>query len=185
MPKQTIRQLMLAKRKALSPLQVERRSLFVQRIFISTAEFARAKVLALYAPIHNEVATAEVMIQALALDKTVLYPIASSGTLTFRRIYSLADLHKGAYGILEPEVSSVKYAPHDIDIIVIPGVAFDLKGGRIGYGKGYYDKALHALEGSGRIVGFSYDFQLLDEIVGEPHDVSMDLIISETRAIRP
>lgn len=185
MPKQTIRQLMLAKRRALSPLQVEELSQLVQRTLISSAEFAEAKTLALYAPIHNEVGTEELMRQALSAGKTVLYPAVGTGALVFRQICNPAALHKGVFGIYEPGNSCAIYAPQDIDIIVIPGVAFDRKGRRIGYGKGYYDKTLHSLEGTGRFVGFCYDFQLLDEIVGEPHDVSMDLIVSETRAIRP
>jgi 5-formyltetrahydrofolate cyclo-ligase len=67
---------------------------------------------------------------------------------------------------------------------VVPGVAFDRSGRRIGYGKGYYDKTLHVLEGSGRLVAFCYDFQLFEEIVGEPHDVTMDIIVTETTVVR-
>lgn len=176
---------MLAKRRELSPTQVEELGLLVQRTFLSSTEFAGAKTLALYAPIHNEVGTEELMCQALSAGKVVLYPAVAAGTLVFRQISKPADLHTGAFGIHEPRSSCTIYAPHDIDIIVIPGVAFDRKGRRIGYGKGFYDKALHTLEGTGRFVGFCYDFQLLDEIAGEPHDVSMDLIVSETRVIRP
>jgi 5-formyltetrahydrofolate cyclo-ligase len=73
----------------------------------------------------------------------------------------------------------------EADVVVLPGIAFDLKGHRIGYGKGYYDKTLHRLEGQGRLVGLCYDFQLVEMITGEPHDVKMDLIISEKRIVRP
>ena len=69
--------------------------------------------------------------------------------------------------------------------IVIPGIAFDMTGKRIGYGKGYYDRTLHHLEGEGKLVGFCYDFQLVDAIAGEPHDVLMDLLITDKRVIRP
>jgi 5-formyltetrahydrofolate cyclo-ligase len=58
-----------------------------------------------------------------------------------------------------------------------------MNGRRIGYGKGYYDRTLHHLEGTGRLIGFSFEFQLVDEIVGEPHDVALDLIITERRML--
>ena len=77
------------------------------------------------------------------------------------------------------------YDPCEADLIVLPGVAFDTKGKRIGYGKGYYDKALHSLEGQGKLIGFCYDFQLVDDIAGEPHDVKMDLLITEKRVVCP
>jgi 5-formyltetrahydrofolate cyclo-ligase len=74
--------------------------------------------------------------------------------------------------------------PQNADLIVVPGIAFDVMGRRIGYGKGYYDRALHDLEGEGKLVGFCYDFQLVDEIIGEPHDVTMDMIITDKRVVR-
>jgi 5-formyltetrahydrofolate cyclo-ligase len=88
------------------------------------------------------------------------------------------------YGIPEPTAECPSYSPVEADIIVIPGIAFDTCGGRVGYGKGYYDRTLHSLEGKGKLVGFCYDFQLLERIAGEPHDVRMDIIITERRIIR-
>ena len=102
--------------------------------------------------------------------------------MQFRRVLGLGDLTPGRYGI--PDPSGVGWEPQLADLIVVPGVAFDLSGRRIGYGKGYYDRSLHRLEGSGRLVGFCYDFQLLQEIVGEPHDVTMDIIVTESRVVR-
>lgn len=86
------------------------------------------------------------------------------------------DLKKGAYGILEPSV--VKTADEkDIDVILVPGLAFDRHGGRMGFGKGYYDRLL---ETSIAVkIGLCYDFQLFDTIPTESHDVPMDFIITE------
>jgi len=86
---------------------------------------------------------------------------------------------------MEPCSTHRHFELEDADIFVVPGIAFDLQGHRIGYGKGYYDKALHRLEGQGKLVGLCYDFQLVDRIAGEPHDVKMDLILSEKRVVRP
>lgn len=185
MPKQKLRQIILAKRRALAAPAGRAASLKIQQAFIDSDEFARAKVLALYAPIHNEVDTAGVFAEALAALKTVLYPVVSGEGLAFRRVLDPDGLRRGAFGILEPDSSCEAHDPREADLIVIPGVAFDVKGKRIGYGKGYYDKSLHSLEGGGKLVGFCYDFQLVDEITDEPHDVKMDMLITEKRVIHP
>lgn len=117
--------------------------------------------------------------------KEVFLPAVCGEELRFIRVASERDFKKGTFGILEPCLTG-EALPSDLaDIIVLPGVAFDLSGRRIGYGKGFYDRALHRLEGMGRLVGFCYDFQLVDEIAGEPHDVAVDMVITDRRMIRP
>ncbi|KAF0217546.1 MAG: 5-formyltetrahydrofolate [Geobacteraceae bacterium] len=185
MPKRSLRQLLLAKRKALSPAEIMGGSHAVQRKFIALEEFAAARVVALYAAVHNEVDTKEVMREALASAKVLIYPAVCGEGLVFRRISGQAELRLGAFGIMEPDTACEELVPQEADIIVVPGVAFDIGGKRIGYGKGYYDRALHRLEGEGKLVGFCFDFQLVEEIMGEPHDVKMDMIITEKRVVRP
>ena len=177
--------MILARRKALSTTEARSSGLMIQKAFIASEAFRRAGVIGLYAPIHNEVDTAEVCAQALATAKKVLYPAVCGDKLEFRRILAPGMLQKGTFGILEPAVSCEPLDPSDADLVVIPGIAFDAAGKRIGYGKGYYDKTLHHLEGQGKLVGFCYDFQLVDAIAGEPHDVLMDLLITEKRVICP
>jgi 5-formyltetrahydrofolate cyclo-ligase len=184
MPKRALRQTMLARRKGLSPAESRSASLRVQIAFIATTEFAGAGTIALYAPIHNEVDTSQVMLEALKSSKVLLFPSVSGNGLEFRSVSGPGDLREGAFGILEPTPECPLHSPEEADLIVVPGIAFDTEGRRIGYGKGYYDKALHRLEGKGRIVGFCYDFQLVDRISGESHDVLMDMIITERRVIR-
>jgi 5-formyltetrahydrofolate cyclo-ligase len=185
MPKQKLRQLILAKRRALAASDVRVASLAIQQAFIESPEFAKAKVLALYAPVHNEVDTAGVLAAALAAQKKVLYPVVFGDSLLFRRVLTPDQLRKGAFGILEPAALCDAHDPCEADLIVLPGVAFDAMGRRIGYGKGYYDRALHPLEGKGKLIGFCYDFQVVDDIAGEPHDVKMDLLITEKRVVCP
>ena len=184
MPKQGLRQTILAKRRALSVAEASSASRLVQQTFIASGEFETARVIVLYAPIHNEVDTADVMHAALASAKVLLFPAVCADGLEFRRVSEPGELRKGVYGILEPAASSPSYSPKEADLFVIPGIAFDTCGRRIGYGKGYYDRTLHHVEGSGKLVGFCYDFQLLERIAGEPHDVRMDIIITERRIIR-
>jgi 5-formyltetrahydrofolate cyclo-ligase len=175
---------MLARRKGLSASESGAASLLVQSAFIAAAEFAGAGVVAVYSPIHNEVDTKEVMLAALKSSKVLLFPKVAGDALEFRSVSGPGDLREGAFGIQEPASGCPLRSPEEADLIVVPGIAFDTEGRRIGYGKGYYDKALHRLEGKGRLVAFCYDFQLVDRISGEPHDVLMDMIITERRVIR-
>jgi 5-formyltetrahydrofolate cyclo-ligase len=163
MPKRTLRRSMLAHRKSLSPEEFRSASLHIQKTFLETDNFKRARSVLVYSPIHYEVDT----------------------ELIFREVSDFSSLEKGAFGILEPCASGRLFDVEDADILVVPGVAFDLNGHRIGYGKGYYDKTIHRLEGHGKLVGLCYDFQLVDEILGESHDVKMDLIITDKRVVCP
>ncbi|RII24989.1 MAG: 5-formyltetrahydrofolate cyclo-ligase [Geobacter sp.] len=185
MPKRSLRQQMLVLRRCLDVVGYQTASLRAQRALLATAEFGRATVLALYAPLHNETDTSLILATALATGKKVLYPVVTGSTLEFRQVSSATDLHAGAFGIREPGAGCPELAIGEADIIVVPGVAYDVAGHRIGYGKGYYDKALHQLEGRGRLVGFCFDFQLVEGLKEEPHDVRMDLIITDRRVIRP
>jgi 5-formyltetrahydrofolate cyclo-ligase len=176
---------MLARRKALPATEARASGQVIQKAFIASAEFRKARAVALYAPIHNEVDTKEVFAEALVTSKTVLYPAVCSGKLEFRQVIALNMLQNGAFGIPEPADCCEVHDSREVDLIVIPGIAFDVTGKRVGYGKGYYDKTLHHLEGQGKLVGFCYDFQLVESIAGEPHDVLMDLLITEKRVICP
>ena len=182
MPKRALRSETLALRRELSQQQVSTLSHELQQRFLALPEYLRARVLALYAPIQHEVETSAVAIEALAAGKTLLYPAVEGSGMQFRRVLGLEQLVPGRYGI--PEPAGPARDPMGADLIVVPGVAFDRSGRRIGYGKGYYDQALHRLEGTGRLAGFCYEFQLFEEIVGEPHDVTMDLIVTELRVVR-
>jgi len=176
---------MLARRRALAETDMRLAGTLAQQALISTREFVDARVIGLYVPVHNEVETAEVMRAALAAAKLVLLPAVCPGGLEFRQIDDPGMLRSGAFNIPEPDASCQVHSPEEADLIVIPGVAFDTGGRRIGYGKGFYDRALHRLEGKGRLVGFCYDFQIVNELPGEPHDVRMDMIITEQRVIHP
>ncbi|MBJ6752032.1 5-formyltetrahydrofolate cyclo-ligase [Geomonas anaerohicana] len=182
MPKRAHRAATLARRRELSKPQVASLSLALQQRFLQLPEYQAARSLVLYAPIHHEVDTDAVAVAALASGKRLLYPAVVGNDLKFCQVAALAELAPGRYGIPEPEGEGCD--PAEADLIVVPGVAFDLCGRRIGYGKGYYDRSLHRLEGSGKLVAFCYDFQLLQEIAGEPHDVTMDLIVTESRVVR-
>lgn len=168
----------------LSPAELRERGQLAQQRLIHSAEFAAAGVVALYAPIRNEVDTDDLFQVALLAGKKVIYPAVSGKILVFRQINGNTDLQQGSFGIREPKESCPHIDPVEADLIVVPGVAFDVSGRRVGYGQGYYDRALHHLEHSGKLVGICFEFQLVPEIVAEPHDVLMDRVVTERQLIR-
>lgn len=158
-------------------------SLSIQQRLISSGEYVESSIVALYYSIHNEVATENVISHAFSSGKKVLLPVMSEDNLLFRELTETSTVHAGAYGIMEPCATNTVLAAAQADMIVIPGIAFDENGNRVGYGKGCYDKALHHLEGQGRLVAVCFDFQLIEKIIGEPHDVKVDMIITEKRIV--
>ncbi len=183
MPKNRMRQSILARRRLLAGDERHAADLRAQRHLLDCPVFAAASTVAMYAPVHGEVATDLVMEAVLARGRRLVYPAVHRGHIQFRVVTSPADFTRGAYGIAEPGPHCPIQPIEEIDLIVVPGVAFDLRGHRIGYGKGYYDRALHPLEGQGRLAGLCYAFQLVEEIAGEPHDVVMDMIITDTKVV--
>lgn len=183
MPKRKLRQVMLAKRRTLTYEEQRASGHLIQQAFIALPAFASARIIAIYSSMGGEVETGEVLEAALKEGRIVLFPVVCGEHLRFIKVSDPAEMAKGAFGISEPCLTGEAYEPDRADLIVVPGVAFDRAGKRIGFGKGYYDRALHHLEGSGRLVGFCYDFQLVNEIVAEPHDVSVDVIITEKRVL--
>lgn len=174
---------MLASRAALSQKQWRSLSDVIQHRFLTSRQYETSKMLMLYMATKGEVDTFGIFTSALETGKKVALPMVAGHQLSFHEVSGESDMQPGAYGIREPRPDCPVRQPHEADCILIPGVAFDLSGRRIGYGKGYYDRALHQLEGSGRLIGFCFEFQVVEEIVGEPHDVALDLIITEQRVI--
>src|SRR6185369_2819968 len=113
MPKRGLRQLMLARRKALPVTAWRSASLLAQQALIETGEFAAARTVALYAPIHNEVETAQVLHAALASAKVVLFPAVCPGGLEFRHISNLAAMQRGPFGIPEPDATCPVHCPEE------------------------------------------------------------------------
>lgn len=185
MPKNVLRTRMLAARDRLGSDERLQAGSLILKALSALPEYKAAVTVALYAEFRGEVPTGQMIRQALASGKVVLLPAVVGNSLVFRCIEGEDDLAPGCFGIEEPKSSCRTIAPEAIDLFVIPGVAFDLKGNRVGYGKGYYDRSLHRFEAGGRLIGICYDFQLVDEIVGQPHDVIMDRVITERRVVPP
>jgi len=182
MSKFPIRQSVLNRRRSLSGELGLRYSLQVQARLLERPEFVAADCVALYSPVANEVFTEAVCDTALQLGKRVVYPRVTGDNMAFFAIDQRRELARGSFGVLEPPVGRTA-ALDEIDLAVIPGVAFDLRGHRLGYGKGFYDRAFAATTQRPLLVGFAFELQVVERLPSEGHDVQLDLLVTEARVV--
>jgi 5-formyltetrahydrofolate cyclo-ligase len=185
MPKHSLRTQLLAERRALSPDSWCASSSKAQLNLLSLDEYASAECVALYAPAHNETDTGLILAAAFKAGKRVLYPAVCGHQMVFRTVERVEALKEGAFGILEPCPTGTDHQADEADLIVVPGIAFDLTGHRIGYGKGFYDRFLHHPGCRAHLVGLCHDFQLTDgAFPADSHDIPMEIVVSDKRIIR-
>lgn len=178
MPKQRLRETLLAQRMQLAEEERNELGRAAQEALIGSPLFQEADCIALYSPTRGEVETAGLFSVARQARKKVCYPRVEGERMAFIVVDSLSDLVRGTFGLLEPQEGlSVPVA--DLELMVVPGVAFDRSGHRLGYGKGFYDRELHAVGFSGVLIGLCYEFQLLGQLPAEPHDVPVDCLVTE------
>lgn len=183
MPKKSIRATMLAQRRHLATVTCAALSHAAQVRLLETSEFSSASALALYSPVFNEVFTEELFHLSRSLGKRVAYPRVCGEHLEFVEVASLTELKPGAFGVLEPSGSSVLSAG-SLDLMLVPGVAFDQAGFRLGYGKGFYDRFLHAADRCPCLVGFCFEFQVVADLPVESHDIGMNMLVTDERTLR-
>lgn len=182
MDKGSIRQRLLDQRKQLTGSVCQCYSLQIQQRLLATDCFSSCKTLALYNPINNEVQTDRLLAVAREFGKRICFPRVCNSRMQFVASQSEADFVVGKFGIAEPETGEV--VPVDeIDLVVVPGVAFDCQGFRLGYGKGFYDRELSRPRAATLTVGLCYDFQLCKSLPVEAHDQQLDYIATQTQLI--
>ncbi|MFQ5328374.1 MAG: 5-formyltetrahydrofolate cyclo-ligase [Thermodesulfobacteriota bacterium] len=181
--KAQIRKDMLEMRLGLSRESICRQSLAVERRFLLLDVFKRAGRVALYRSFRGEVLTDDILAAGLSKGKDLYFPKVGCGEmgLDFIRVAGEDDFSTGAFNIDEPDGDNALDDLSMLDLIVVPGVAFDVTGNRLGYGKGYYDMTLRRVNCS--IVALAYDFQVVEPIFSEPHDVGVHKIVTEKRII--
>jgi len=185
MPKRSLRSQLLAQRRLLSHDFWCASSRSAQLNVLSLVEYAEADCIALYAPAHNEIGTELIFTAAFQVGKQILYPAVHLDRMVFRRVERIVELKKGAFGILEPPPKGSDYHADEADLIVVPGISFDLAGHRIGYGKGFYDRFLSYPDCPTHLVGLCHDFQLTEELIpADAHDIPMEIIVSDKRIVR-
>jgi 5-formyltetrahydrofolate cyclo-ligase len=178
MTKDEIRDEIKAKRRALSADDIRIMSDKISSRLFALDCFKKASVVMTYLSAFKEPSTDSILDKLFSDNKKIVVPISNTEDFTITPSYltSPDELIRGAYGIKEPK-SCIKADISDIDIAVIPAIAFDKRGCRIGFGKGYYDRFLSEFKGIK--IGICYDFQLLERVPTSEHDISMDMIITE------
>ena len=135
--------------------------------------FKRANTVLLYWSLNNEVSTHQ-FIEEWSQQKTILLPVVNGDDLDLKVFERTSLMKTGAYGILEPQ--GTLWTDYDaIDLCIVPGVAFDKEGNRMGHGKGYYDRLLCKIKGAK--YGICYSTQLVESIPTDPWDEKMTKVI--------
>jgi 5-formyltetrahydrofolate cyclo-ligase len=182
--KNSLRAAALAQRGLLSRAESLSRSRSIQAQALQFPPYLIHRSVAIYSPIQNEVETAEIRDHALATGKHVFYPrYAAENALELVEIGSITELNIGRFGILEPTGDSRLSRQNQEELVVfVPGVAFDLRGNRLGRGKGWYDRLIEKL-GQATFVALAYDFQIVDEVPAEEWDQRVHYLITERRIV--
>lgn len=152
--------------------------------FMQLDEYAAAKTVMFYVDVRDEVRTRQALPAAIASGKRIVVPYCVEGELELFWLENMDELELGMYRILEPTASMrtverKKLQPTDLDLVMVPGVAFDRNGGRTGHGKGYYDKLLQHARLDAPLIALSFECQLFDKIPAESHDIFMDKVVTE------
>jgi len=186
--KQTLKQEILVKRNALNEDEVRVKSDAIIKRLYDLPEFKEAKNILFYLSVRNEVDTHEAIKELLSKqEKTIIVPyvVKNNPILQLSDLRDFKELERKTFGILEPKELYVReYNFEKLNIIIIPGLVFDLTGHRIGYGYGYYDRFLKTIKKNLIKIGLAYDFQLVDKIPKEQHDVPVDIIVTENKILR-
>ena len=175
MDKTALRKEIREKKRAMAPEQIEKASYALAQQFFATSYYREAKTLYGYLPYNQEVRTEPILLQALKDGKKVAVPKVYGDTMRFIYLEDLNGIEKGYAGIPEP-VADEPVAADETALVLMPGLAFDKEGHRIGYGGGFYDKFLSAEPGH-PTVALCYDFQMLPKLETEEFDVPVDLVL--------
>ena len=185
--KQEIRNSMISKLAALPPEELAVRNQAVENRLFEFANFLEARIALIYTPVQGEVDTADVIRRSYHYNKIIVLPAFDPvrHRMTLLKVDDVEkDLVQGPRGNLEPDPSRCKAVPLDcLDIAIIPGLAMDEKGARIGTGQGYYDRLIPDLPITTRKVGLIFEDQILPIIPMEAHDKHIDIVITENRVI--
>ena len=146
---------------------------------IKTEEFQRADCIALYNAMQDEVQTSEI-IEKWYKKKNIVLPVISDQHLFFHKYKGKDNMFSGVFGIQEP-VNTEHIPAEKIDLFVVPGIAFDRNGNRLGRGKGFYDRYLSGIDKPA--IGICFGFQLLEYLPFEKHDIKMNTVITENLII--
>jgi len=184
--KRSLRDAILEARDALDPAWREEASAAIAARIGEDAIFDRARTVLLTLPFRSEWNAMRVVERALATGKTVAAPRVDASTRMLRayRIEDpVRDIETGYRGIPEPRATCAEIALANVDWILVPGVAFDARGHRLGYGGGFYDRLLPIVPRTAARVAGAFEMQVVERVPTAPHDVAVDTIVTERRTL--
>ena len=183
--KNLLRKDLIKKRKNVSKSEIYNKSQLIEKNLFRMYEFKSSKKILFYISYDNEVYTHDMIKKSISINKNIIVPISDviNKKLILSKLDRWEELEKGSYSILEPIRKNEKEILLDsINLIIVPAIGFDIKGNRLGHGLGYYDKLLKNSNIATHI-GLAFEFQIIDHIQIEKHDIPVDIIITEKRII--
>ncbi len=191
--KRALRRAMAEQRDALSAESRTEMAMRAAELVADLSETRAARTVAGFVSTRSEIDTQPLLDLLRNRGIDVVLPRVSTGLLPprlrFHRVDTREDLVFGIFGLLEPRQDAPEVPAHEIDLFMVPGLAFDRGGTRVGYGGGYYDELAayvraHPDATSARFVGFGFDFQVVDACPGGEWDVPLDVVVTNERVIR-
>ena len=180
--KQEIRDAMQARRAALEPEWIAASSDVITRHALALPQLSSATVVAVFLSLRGEPDTAELIRHLWNTDKRVCVPARDASEYRLAWLDEDTAIESGPFRV--PQPVTPQWTGNTVpDLLFVPGVAFDRQGNRLGHGRGYYDRMLAPL--SGLRVGLAFDFQRIDPLPVEPHDLPMQVVVTETGSHRP
>lgn len=175
MDKKELRSKIREQKRAMTPQQIESASQKLVELFLATEQYRQAKTIYGYLPYNQEVRTVPLLEQALADGKKVAVPKIYGDEMRFIYLADLNQVEKGYSGILEP-IENGPLGDDPTALVLMPGIAFDKEGHRIGYGGGFYDRFL-AKEPEHPTLALCYAFQMLPKLETEEFDIPVDCVL--------
>ncbi len=179
-----LRQELKSSRESVGAAQREAAAIAAEAKIVHLPEWQNAKVVCLYASFQGELPTTRLLQNLLNSEKRCVLPkVNSEGQPELYEIKSFQDLELSSLEILEPKINCPRINPTQIDFFLVPGIGFDRRGNRLGHGAGFYDRLLAQASPTAYFLGYGYDFQVVDVIPHEAHDVVMHAMATPSQII--
>lgn len=182
MEKGIIRKRLISQRNKVSLEDRQEKSQLIRDQLTQIPDFSTALTIMTYVSFASEVITKEIITHSLHEKKRVIVPVVDVGRhhLLLSEIEQYDELVPSTYGIMEPQQLRIVQLDR-IELFILPGVAFDEKGVRLGYGGGYFDRLLGDKKQHRKLIGLAFEMQMQKELPCSPHDIFMDMVITEEK----
>jgi 5-formyltetrahydrofolate cyclo-ligase len=182
--KTELRRHLLAQRAILTPAEIEQHSAVIAAYVCALPAFCVSPTIMVYMALPQEVQTMSIITQARQSQKRIAAPVTRGQDLVAVALSEApTQLRRGRFGILEPCGTQRVIHPQEIGFIAVPGIAFDTRGGRLGFGKGYYDRFLRQLPATTYRCGLAFGIQVVPCVPQASHDICMHGIVTEQGCI--